>query len=202
MRSTLPFATWVMSTVIVAGVVIDASPCLAQTRVTSLDELRRVLAAGDVITIVPEVGPPVAGRLLRVGPVDLDVRLLESRRPQERGPRDRTIPLEGIQALERPRDSARNGAGIGAGIGAGFAGAMFIHAMVVDRNEMDEWATPYVGAAAFCTGIGALIGWAMDAARSKPHIRFDAASAGRMRVSVQPLYARARGLALTVSLSR
>ena len=30
---------------------------------------------------------------------------------------------------------------------------MFVHAIVIDRNEMDEWAALYVGAAAVCTGI-------------------------------------------------
>ena len=79
---------------------------------------------------------------------------------------------------------------------------MFVHAIVVDRNEMDEWATLYAGAAAVCTGIGALIGWAIDAANSKPHIRFDASSGGRTKVSVQPVYSRGRGIALAVSFSR
>ena len=46
---------------------IGASPCIAQTRVTSLEELRRELAAGDFITVVPAVGQPVAGRLMRLG---------------------------------------------------------------------------------------------------------------------------------------
>ena len=199
MRSTLPHITLVISTVIVAFGAIGASPCIAQTRVTSLEELRRELAAGDFITVVPAVGQPIAGRLMRLGSVDLDVRLVNKRTPQERGPRDVTIPLNAIQSLERPRDSARNGAAIGAGIGAGYGGAMFVRAIVVDRNEMDEWATLYVGAAAVCTGIGALIGWAMDAANSKPHIKFDAASGGRTKVSVQPVYSRGRGIALAVS---
>jgi hypothetical protein len=199
-RSTLAHVTLVSSTLIVPFGAIGASPCLAQTRVTSLDELRRELAAGDAITVVPAAGQPVAGRLMRLGDVDLDLRLLNTHTPQER--RDLTIPLETIQSLERPRDSARNGAGIGAGIGAAFGGAMLVHAIVIDRNEMDEWATLYVGAAAVCTGIGALIGWAIDAASSKPHIRFDAASGRRTKVSVQPLYSRDRGIGLTVSLSR
>ena len=202
MRSTLAHVTLVISTLIVAFGAIGASPCIAQTRVTSLEELRRELAAGDFITVVPAVGQPVAGRLMRFGDVDLDVRLANKRTPQERGPRDVTIPLDAIQSLERPRDSARNGAAIGAGIGAGFGGAMFVHAFVVDRNEMDEWAPLYVGAAAVCTGIGALIGWAIDAANSKPHIRFDASSGGRTKVSVQPVYSRRRGIALAVSFSR
>ena len=204
MRCTLAHVSLVISTLIVPFGAIGATPCIAQTRVTSLEELRRELASGDFITVVPAGGQPVAGRLMRLGTVDLDVRLVNKRTSQERGPREvtLTIPLDEIQSLERPRDSARNGAALGAGIGAGFGGAMFVHAIVIDRNEMDEWATLYVGVAAVCTGIGALIGWAMDAAHSKPHIRFDASSGGRTRVSVQPVYSRGRGIALAVSFSR
>jgi HAMP domain-containing protein len=201
-RSRLARVTFVMSNLIVAFGAIGASPCIAQTPVTSLEEMRRELAAGDFITIVPGDGQPVAGRLMRLGTIDLDVRLVNKRTPQERGPRDVTIPFTAIQSLERPRDSVRNGAVLGAGIGAAFGGAMFIHALVIDRNEMDEWTTPYVGGAAVCTGIGALIGWAVDAANSKPHIRFDASPGGRTKVSVQPMYSRGRGIALAVSFSR
>jgi hypothetical protein len=201
-RSRLSQVTLVISTLIVACGAIGASPCIAQTRVTSVEELRRELAAGDFVTIVPEAGQPMRGRLTRLGTADLDVRLVKKRTQQERGARDVTIPFNAIQSLERRRDSARNGAAIGAGIGAGFGGAMFVHAIVIDRNEMDEWAPLYAGTAAVCTGIGALIGWAMDAANSKPHIRFDAASGGRTRVTVQPVYSRGRGFALAVSFSR
>jgi HAMP domain-containing protein len=201
-RSTLAHATVVISTLIVACGTMGAPPCIAQTRVTSLEELRREVAAGDFITVVTAAGRPVAGRLMRFGNVDLDVRLVNNRTARERGLRDVTIPLNAIQSLERSSDSARNGAAIGAGIGAGFAGAMFVRAIVIDRNEMDEWATLYVGAAAVCTGIGALIGWAMDAANSKPHIRFDASSRERTQVSVQPVYSGGRGIALAVSFSR
>lgn len=79
---------------------------------------------------------------------------------------------------------------------------MFVYAFVVDRNEMDEWAPLYVRAAAVYTGIGALIGWAIDAANSKPHIRFDASCGGRAKVSVQPVSSRGRGIALAVSFPR
>ena len=189
---------------IVVIAAIGASPSVAQTRVTSIEELRRELAAGDFVIVVPAGGQPVAGRLMRLGTVDLDVRLVNKRTSQDRRPRNvvLTVPLDDIRSLERPPDSARNGAAIGAGIGAGFGAAMFVHAMVIDRNEMDEWATLYAGAAAVCTGIGALIGWTMDAANSKPHIRFDAFPGGRMKVNVQPAYSRGRGIALAVSVSR
>ncbi len=204
MRSALAHVTFVSSTLIVGFGTIGASPCSGQTRVTSVEELRRELTAGDFVIIVPAGEQPVAGRLMRLGTVDLDVRLVNKRTSQDRRPRNviLTVPLDNIRSLERPRDSARNGAAVGAGIGAGFAGAMFVHAFVIDRNEMDEWATPYVGAAAVCTGIGALIGWAMDAASSKPHIRFDASSVGRTKVSLPPVFSRRRGIALAVSFSR
>ena len=201
MRFTMRYVTWLSSSVILFGS-IGVSPVIAQTRVTSLEELRRELAPGDFITVVPAVGPPVAGRLMRLGDADLEVRRANGPRSQERGPRDVTIALNALQSLERPRDSVRNGVAIGAAIGAGFAGAMFVHALVVDRNEMDEWAAFYAGGAAVCTGIGALIGWALDAARSKPHLRFAVSSAGTPKVSVQPAYSRGRGIALAVSFSR
>ncbi len=118
MRLTLAHVTLGISTLIGA---LGASPCIAQTRVTSLEELRRELAAGDFITVVPAVGQPVAGRLMRLGDVDLDLRVVNRRTLQERGPRDVTLSLDAIQSLERPRDFPRNGAAIGAGFGAGSA---------------------------------------------------------------------------------
>jgi hypothetical protein len=186
---------------IVAVGAIGASPCIAQPRVASLEELRRQLATGDFIIVTPAVGQPVTGRLMRLDDVGLGIRLVDKRAPRERRPRDVTIPLDAIQSLERPRDSTRNGAAIGAGIGAGFGGAMFAYALVIDRNEIDEWAPLYVGAAAVYSGIGALIGWAIDAAKSKPHIKFDAHPGGT-KVSLQPMYSRGRGIGLAVSVSR
>lgn len=76
--------------------------------------------------------------------------------------------------------------------------ALFIAALAIDRNEVDEWAGPYLGVTAVFTGIGALVGWAIDAANSKPHIRFDASPAEKTKVSVQP-FATARGVAIAVS---
>ncbi len=195
-RFTLGHVVLGVSTLIGA---ISASPCVAQTRVTSLEELRGMLAAGDSITIVPADGQPVVGRLTRLGDADLDLRVVDKRTPHQPGPRNVTVPLNTIRSLERRRDSVRNGAAIGAGIGAGFGGAMFTYAYVIDRNEMDEWAPLYVGAAAVCAGIGALIGWAIDAASSKPHITFEPSSQRKAKVSVQPVFLRRRGIALAVS---
>jgi hypothetical protein len=181
---------------------VGASPCVAQTLVTSLEELRRTLAAGDWITIVPTAGQPVTGQLIRLGDADLDLQVARTHTRPEQRPRSVTMPLTAIQSLERSPDSVRNGAAIGAAIGAGFGGAMFTYAFVIDRNEMAEWAPFYLGAAAAYTGIGALIGWMIDAANSKPHIRFQASGGGRTKVSLHLVYARRRGTAVAVSFSR
>lgn len=177
----------------------SASPCVAQTRVTSLEKLRATLAVGDVIAIVPADGQPVAGRLIRLGDADLDLRIVDAHTSRGRAPRNVRVPLDAIQSLERRRDSVRNGAAIGAGIGAGFGGAMFTLAYVIDRNEVDEWAPLYVGAAVVYTGIGALIGWAIDAARSKPHITFEPSARRKAQVRVRPVHLQGRGIALAVS---
>ena len=49
------------------------------------------------------------------------------------------------------------------------------------------------------TGVGAPIGWAIDSAHSKPHVRFNAQTAQTMRIRVAPLLARRKGMALVLS---
>jgi hypothetical protein len=192
----------VLSISVIAFGLINASPVLAQTRVSSLEELRRVLDPGDMIVVVPSVGEPVAGWLTRLGDAHLDLRLVDTRISQGGGARDVSIALDVIRSLERRRDPVRNGAAIGAGIGAGFGGAMFLYGAIIDRNELEEWAPLYLGVTAACTGIGALIGWAIDAANSKPHIKFEPFSNGRTTIAVQPVYSRGRGIAVGVVVSR
>jgi hypothetical protein len=179
---------------------LAAVPCIAQTRVTSLEQLRRELAAGDVITVVPSGGQPVKGRLVRLSPDELAVRPVKG--SPDRSLRDVTVRFDAIQSLQRPRDSARDGAIRGAAVGAGFAGALFIYALAVDRNEVDEWGPIYAGFAGAQMGIGALIGWAVDAAHSKPALRFDAAPGTHTHVSVHPIVSRGRSIGLAVSFSR
>jgi hypothetical protein len=202
MRVTFAHLARIGCAVTVACAAIGGSPCSAQTRLTSLEELRRELAAGDVIIVVPAVGQAIKGRLVRLGRDNLDVRPAGRSAAPGHGPRDVTIELDAVQSLQRPRDSVKNGAALGAGIGAGVGGAMFIHALAIDRNELNEWAPIYVASTAITTGIGALIGWAVDAARSKPDITYDAVPSRRTRVSVQPLVSRGPGIGVAVSISR
>src|SRR5262245_14695859 len=168
---------------------VEAAPAYAQTQVTNIDELRRSLDRGDVVSIVETDGDAWKGRVLRIGDEQIDLRI---------GTLDVTVPLTGIKSLERPRDSTRNGALIGASIGGGAVLSMAIYALAVDANEADEWAPIYLGMGALFSGIGALTGWAIDAAQSKPVIRFDAppSPTARNRVAPRP---RGRGMSFTMS---
>ena len=127
---------------VVALGALSVCPCAAQTRVMSIEDLRRELAAGDVITVVRADGPPLSGRLTRFGVGDLDLRLLDGSTRASRGAPDLTIPFETIRALDRPRDPTRNGAWLGAAIGAGAGAAMFGIALAVDRNESTSGRGP------------------------------------------------------------
>ena len=132
------------------------------------------------------------GELIRFGDTELDIQ------PRGSG-RSVTFPLSELRSLERPRDSSRNGTLIGAGIGGGLALGMFVWAVSVDRNEIDEWAAGYALGGAVYTGLGALIGWAIDRAHSKPHVRYDAASATSTTIRVAPSFERGAGMRVTVS---
>ena len=71
------------------------------------------------------------------------------------------------------------------------------------RPQRDGRVGPlYLGGAAVCTAIGALVGWRIDAAKSKPHITFEPSAGGRTIVSVHPVYSRGGGIAVAVSFSR
>jgi hypothetical protein len=76
---------------------------------------------------------------------------------------------------------------------------MFVYAAVIDYNEIDEWAPAYLVVGGMFTGIGALTGWLIDRARSRPHVRFDAPSARGVTIRAVPLLSRARGAAVAIS---
>jgi hypothetical protein len=184
--------------VIVVLVVIGAAPARAQVRQTTLEDLRRELSPGDVISLVQSSGETVSGRLVSFGDTALDIRS-DIRRATGTQRLDITVPLATIRSMERPRDSSRNGLLIGAGIGGGLVLGMFVYAAAVDYNEIDEWAPMYLAMGAVYTGVGALVGWAIDSAHSKPHVRFNAPSAETMRIGVAPLLARRKGMAVVMS---
>lgn len=196
-RRLLP-APLLLPALIVALCVTGASPALAQVRVVTLEELRRELRPGEFISVVQTTGDAVRGRLVRFGDTALDIRS-ETRQGTGKQRLDVTVPVSSIRSLERPRDASRNGVLIGAGVGAGVSVGMFMYAAAVDENEIDEWGPIYLAMGAACTGAGALVGWAIDSAHSKPHVRFNAPSLETRTIRVAPLLARRKGMALILS---
>jgi hypothetical protein len=199
MRATLRFH-WLMMLVAIVGVDLCAEPLLAQAHVATLDEMRGLLSPGDLISVVQTAEAPVIGQLMRFGDADLDIRA-ETRAAGGR-PGQRlvvTVPRSAIQSLERYRDSSRNGALIGAAIGGDVGLAMFVYAAAVDVNEIDEWGPTYLALGGAFSGIGALAGWGIDFAHSKPRIRFDASSPSTFEIRVMPSLSRGQGVALAIS---
>jgi hypothetical protein len=136
----------------------------------------------------------------RLGDTDLDIQAENRRTPgQQRRVLDINIPYSAIQSLERPVDSSRDGAIIGACTSVCPVLVMFVWAVAVDLNEIDEWFPYYLQAGCICSGIGALAGWAIDFAHSKPYIRFDAPYKGTVMIRAVPLVSRGPGMALVVS---
>ena len=197
-RQPGPLARLRLPALIVALVTIGGLPALAQVREATLEELRHELSPGDFISLVQTSGESVTGRLVGFGDSALDIRS-EIREDTGKQRLNITVPLATIRSLERPRDSSRNGLLIGAGIGGGFVLGMFVYAAAVDYNEIDEWAPMYLAMGAVYTGVGALVGWAIDSAHSKPRVRFNAPSAETIRIGVAPLLAHRKGMAFVMA---
>lgn len=191
----------VLATVLVTGRWM-ATPSVAQTRTAVLEDLKSELSPGDSVVVTDFDGKSVVGKLVRFGRADLDIRPAKQDVAPAGTLRHLTIPLTGIKSLERPRDPVRNGTLIGAGIGAGVGTTLIVSALIVDRNDADEWAGPFLVGTAILSGVGGLVGWAIDAARSKPHVRFDAVAGAQTRVSVQPLVSGSPGIAIVVTTCR
>ena len=83
--------------VIVVLVVIGAAPARAQVRVTTLEDLRRELSPGDVISLVQSSGETVSGRLVSFGDTALDIRS-ETREDTGKRRLDITVPLATIRS--------------------------------------------------------------------------------------------------------
>lgn len=196
--TVLPVAFGLMGWLVPASVSAQSPGTGAPS--STLEALRQQLGPGDEVSIVQATGDSVKGRVLRVGDSDLDIRTDAARIAGEKHRQlNLTIPLSAIQSLERRPDSARNGTLIGMGVGAGVSVGLFIHAYAIDANEMDEWAAGYVLAGCLFTGIGGLVGWAIDVAHSKPHLIYDAPPAAKVTARVVPVVSRRPGIALQVS---
>ena len=175
-------------------------PASAQRPLATLDEARHTMTAGDTIEVGDVNGGVVKGTLLRFGDTELDVRVKMAQPDGSVAQPQVTIPLRNVRWLERTPDPASNGAIIGAAVGGGAVAAMMVVAFAVDANESDEWIGIYLAGAAGCAGAGALIGWAIDRAHSKPRVRFDASPTSDVKISFRPVNAHTwRGAVMVIS---
>jgi len=169
---------------VLGGIPTSAAAQIPVRSVSDAGELHRELSPKDEISVLQVSGDVLTGRLVRLEAGNLEIRI-----PPSAGhpPGLFSLPLTNIRSIERRPDSSKNGALIGAGIGAGFALGMFSWAFASDRNEMDEWGKAYLVGGALTSGIGALLGWAIDAAHSKPRVRLELSAAPpRPGQSVRP----------------
>ena len=197
MRFTVPAQTMVGLVALIGLNPISAATAAAQSPVSTLEELRRELTPGDVVTVVDNAGEEVAGRLVRFGDRDLELVVQpRTNRAKSRQPLTIAIPLANLRSLDRPRDPSKDGALTGMAIGGGAVLALSLYALAVDRNEADEWGPTYLGVGGVFAGIGAITGWAIDRAHSKRHIRFSAVLNGARR-SRGPINSRTTAIAVT-----
>ena len=163
----------------VASIAIDltaSTTSAAQNQIVRVDSIAALsgeLMPGDRVIVTQVSGAVLRGKLIKLGDVDFEMAVTEPHIDGQPEGRTLAIPLGSVLAIERLPDSTRNGALTGAAIGAGAVLGMFIWALSVDRNEFDEWGQGYLAAGAVASGLGALIGWAADAAHSKPPVRFE-----------------------------
>ena len=183
---------WLQRALLISAVVFGLTVAPAAAQFATIDELRGQLARGDRVSIRSN-GSTIDGQVVRLGDSDLEMDRQNNRRLRV------TIPFNAIQSLERRADSTGDGAAWGAGIAAAAMGGLFIYAWRIDANEMDEWAPIYLRTGAVLTGVGALIGWMVDASRSKPYVRYVAPTAQTRKVQVLPLMSEGRGVAVSVS---
>jgi hypothetical protein len=183
------------ATILLTVILVAVTSAFAQPRVVTMAEMRDALRKGDDVTVVQQDGRAIRGTLERIDDKIIELRVKVAgtpasgpmRSPTSTAPSNPTarvdaFPLESLRSLERRRDSVRNGILKGALVGAAIAGGMFAYALAVDANEMDEWAAGYAALGAASTGIGALVGWGVDAAQSRPPIVWTQGQSGPTRV--------------------
>ena len=177
---------------------VFGAPAAAQVRVVSLDELKSALAPGDIVSIVSGSEEPITGKVLQVDAEGLRVDS-DTESSGSLGRRIVDVPYSWIRSLDRPRDPTGNGAAIGAAVGAGIGATLFALAYAGDANEVGEWSGAYIAVAGILAGGGALIGWGIDRAHSKPPLRFEGGSSASTTMSVSPFVGRRRGVRVRFS---
>ena len=168
----------------------DGAAPEAASAQTDADEIRRRVKEGQKVLIVDDQGRELTGR---IGELRADALML-------RVGRDRSdVPYDRILRIDRPRDGVSDGALKGLAVGAGLGLVAGLAAAGDDAGFLDfgfadvaPVAVPVLG------GIGALVGWALDASiRHQPNL-YRRTSATRINLS--PTVGRSRrGMAISVS---
>lgn len=167
--------------------------------ITSPGELRARLRVGDRVRVTERNGDEWRGEVTRIGMTDCELVTEPSARRDDPSRLMVTMPYDVIAALERRRDSTLNGALIGAGVGGGAMLGVFLYMVAVDRNEMDEWAGAYAASGLVAAGIGALVGWGIDAAQSRAAFTYRPETTRATQVRIGPMISRnAAGLGVSV----
>lgn len=167
--------------------------------VGGISQLRSELHKGDVVSVTGRDGQSWRGSVKRVGYEDIEVQCEKTFTRTGSSSLRLSVPYSEIAKLERHRDSTLNGTLVGAGVGAGLALGMFAYLAAVDANEMDEWGGPMMAFTAMTTGVGAFIGWTVDAVQSRPTFTYRPDVARGTKVSVGPMVSHAPGVAVRIS---
>jgi len=143
-------------------VVVGAALANAQEPSPSFVDIQRLIKPGDTIVVFDNAGISVRGRLISASATSLNMAVVPEdvdRRRQTDSTRQ-WLSTEVSRIDVSSRDSVWNGIAIGAGIGAS-AWTSF----VLDRAHGSDPATTgtAVGGAIFIKGIGAALGWLIDA---------------------------------------
>jgi hypothetical protein len=125
--------------------VVGSAGLLAQEPATSFDQLHLVMGKGDKVTLVDASGNKITGRIDRIAPNALDLKV---------GAKVQTFSENDIrQITENKPDSPLNGFLIGAGIG--FGATLPVNFAIADRDE--------TGLAVYASALWGLIGGGIGA---------------------------------------
>jgi hypothetical protein len=129
--------------------ILGSGWALAQEPATSLDQLKILLKTGDKVTLMDLSGHSITGRIERIGPDALDLRVKD---------KVQTFAEKDLgQITQKKQDSALNGILIGAAVG--FGAALPINLGIADESEKGV----AVAASALWGLIGGGIGALVDA---------------------------------------
>ena len=159
----------------------------AQEVASSFDQLAVLVKPGDKITVVDVTGTETKGRIAKLSRDALI--LMTSAGPRQLG------DVDVATITQRRDDSLKNGAIIGAVAGTAY---FVTGAMLLSDSDGGEVIVPTaVAAGVLFAGMGAAAGLGIDALISRPQVIYQKPAAGKISVTVSPVFGhRRRGAAV------